>query len=232
MVGIRIGKSARNVTVAMLAACGAGLPAAALSMDADSPADQPSQGAANAPKLLIDENAIVNVDDTPVVRLGPPDAYEGVDLYAMRGYFAPVGKGPAAHGSMVVGASGDALTCLAQAVYFEARSESTEGQEAVAQVVINRTRMANYPHSVCGVVYQGGERSTGCQFTFVCDGSMSRPIEPAAWGRALAIANQALSGFVYQPMVDAAHYHASWMTPYWSSSVEKIRQIGGHIFYR
>jgi len=130
------------------------------------------------------------------------------------------------------GAPGDPLSCLAQAIYYEARSESIEGQQAVAQVVLNRTRLAQYPNSVCGVVYQGAERITGCQFTFVCDGSMRRPAEGAAWDRARDIAGKALAGFVYKPMLDATHYHAAWMTPYWSGELTRIRQIGGHIFYR
>jgi spore germination cell wall hydrolase CwlJ-like protein len=126
---------------------------------------------------------------------------------------------------------GDPLTCLAQAVYFEARSEGEAGQRAVAQVVINRSHMPQYPATICGVVYQGSERATGCQFTFVCDGSLREPSDPTAWGRATDIARQALAGFVYKPMLGATHYHAAWMTPYWSGSLTRIRQIGGQVFY-
>ena len=67
------------------------------------------------------------------------------------------------------------LQCLTEAVYYEARSESEEGQRAVAQVVLNRVRHPAYPNSVCGVVYQGSERVTGCQFSFTCDGALGRP---------------------------------------------------------
>jgi hypothetical protein len=126
---------------------------------------------------------------------------------------------------------GDPITCLAQAIYFEARSESEVGQEAVAQVVINRTRLPQYASTVCGVVYQGSERSTGCQFTFVCDGSLREPSDMVAWDRAVAIAKQALAGFVCKPAMDATHYHAAWMTPYWSGQFTRIGQIGGHVFY-
>ena len=66
------------------------------------------------------------------------------------------------------------LECLAEAVYYEARSEPQEGQRAVAQVVLNRVRHIAYPGTICGVVYQGSERRTGCQFTFTCDGSLAR----------------------------------------------------------
>jgi len=61
--------------------------------------------------------------------------------------------------------------CLAEAVYYEARSEVKSGQMAVAEVVLNRVKSKHYPNTVCGVVYQGAERSTGCQFTFTCDGA-------------------------------------------------------------
>ena len=125
----------------------------------------------------------------------------------------------------------DPLTCLAQAVYFEARSESDAGQQAVAQVVMNRTHLARYASTVCGVVYQGSERATGCQFTFVCDGSLRQPDDPAAWDRAIGVARRALAGFVYKPMLTATHYHAAWMTPYWSGELTRIRRIGGQVFY-
>jgi spore germination cell wall hydrolase CwlJ-like protein len=126
----------------------------------------------------------------------------------------------------------DDLTCLTQAVYYEARSESAEGQEGVAQVVINRTRTQGFPSAVCDVVYERTGFYGTCQFTFVCDGAMDRVIEPEAWCRAQAVAAQALHGFTYKPLKDAIHYHAAWMTPYWSYSLSRIRQIGGHIFYR
>jgi hypothetical protein len=127
--------------------------------------------------------------------------------------------------------SADPLTCMAQAIYFEARSESQVGQEAVAQVVMNRTRLPQYPASVCGVVYQGGERATGCQFTFVCDGSLREPSNMEAWGRAVDIARKVLAGYVCKPALEATHYHAAWMTPYWAGSLTRIRQIGGQVFY-
>jgi spore germination cell wall hydrolase CwlJ-like protein len=78
-----------------------------------------------------------------------------------------------------------ALTCLTQAVYYEAAREPLSGQEAVAQVVLNRMRHPAYPKSVCGVVYQGSARITGCQFTFTCDGSLGREPEPGLWSQAL-----------------------------------------------
>jgi hypothetical protein len=125
-----------------------------------------------------------------------------------------------------------ALECLTQAVYYEARSESDDGQRAVAQVVLNRVRHPSYPSSVCGVVYQGSQRTTGCQFSFTCDGSMGGWIEPAAWERARGIAQAALRGHVYRPVGHALNYHTTAIRPYWAPSLVRQAVIGAHIFYR
>jgi spore germination cell wall hydrolase CwlJ-like protein len=127
---------------------------------------------------------------------------------------------------------GRALTCLAQAVYYEAAQEPKVGQEAIAQVVLNRLRHPAYPKSVCGVVYQGAARPTGCQFTFTCDGALAHPPVPSIWTRAQAIARQALGGFVLKEVGSATHYHAEYVAPYWAPTLVKMKQIGAHIFYR
>jgi spore germination cell wall hydrolase CwlJ-like protein len=125
-----------------------------------------------------------------------------------------------------------ALECLTSAVYYEAASEPLDGQRAVAQVVLNRVRHPAFPASVCAVVYQGAERRTGCQFSFTCDGSLSRPPAQSYWKVAKAVAEAALSGAVYAPVGNATHYHADWVLPYWASSLNKSAAIGRHIFYR
>jgi spore germination cell wall hydrolase CwlJ-like protein len=125
-----------------------------------------------------------------------------------------------------------ALTCLTQAVYYEAASEGADGGRAVAQVVLNRLRHPGYPASVCGVVYQGADRPTGCQFTFTCDGSLLRPHVESLWTRSRKIAEAALSGSVFAPIGHATHYHADYVLPYWADSLDKTVQIGRHIFYR
>ncbi len=131
-----------------------------------------------------------------------------------------------------VGTRMTALECLTSAIYYEAASESSEGQRAVAQVVLNRVRHPAYPHSVCGVVFQGAERTTGCQFTFTCDGSLARQRNPNVWRKATAIAAAALSGYVERSVGTATHYHTIWVVPYWQSSLTKIATVGAHIFYR
>jgi len=130
------------------------------------------------------------------------------------------------------GAFNRALDCLTAAVYYEARSQSLDGQEAVAQVVLNRVRNPAFPNSVCGTVYEGSSRSTGCQFTFTCDGSMAARIEPAAWERARRVAEAALSGFVYTPVGSATYYHTTAVSPWWAPKLTRVAQIGAHIFYR
>lgn len=127
--------------------------------------------------------------------------------------------------------SGRATDCLAAAVLYEA-GDDAEGQRAVAQVVLNRARHPAFPASVCGVVFQGSERRTGCQFTFTCDGALARRYSDAAWQRARGIAIDALNGAVYRPVGLATHYHTNWVRPYWSPSLEKLAQVGTHLFFR
>jgi spore germination cell wall hydrolase CwlJ-like protein len=125
-----------------------------------------------------------------------------------------------------------ALECLANAVYYEAGSQSDDGERAVAQVVLNRVRHPAFPGTVCGVVYQGSTRPTGCQFTFTCDGSLYRQPDLAGWRRAYRIAEQALGGFVFAPVGWATHYHANYVVPYWAPTLAKNAVVGDHIFYR
>ncbi|MGQ0660094.1 cell wall hydrolase [Sphingosinicella sp.] len=128
---------------------------------------------------------------------------------------------------------GNSLDCLTAAVYYEARSETLDGQRAVAQVVLNRARHPAFPNSVCGVVYQGSQRRTGCQFSFTCDGSMQRGVRNAAgWETARQVASAALSGFVHSPVGLATHYHTTAIRPWWAPSLTRAITVGAHIFYR
>lgn len=125
-----------------------------------------------------------------------------------------------------------ALECLTLAIYYEAGAEDVSGQEAVAQVVLNRVRHPAFQPSVCGVVFQGHTRKTGCQFTFTCDGSLLRSPDRKIWARAQQVAAAALNGAVFKPVGLATHYHANYVVPYWATSLEKNSQVGLHIFYR
>ncbi len=127
---------------------------------------------------------------------------------------------------------GRALECLTAAIYYEAASETDDGQRAVAQVILNRVRHPAFPNTVCGVVYQGTERGTGCQFSYACDGSMARTPARAQWNRALRIAAAALNGSVFAPVGEATHYHTYAVTPSWNRSLVMTAAIGAHFFHR
>ena len=123
--------------------------------------------------------------------------------------------------------------CLAEAVYFEARSEPEEGQAAVAQVILNRVKSGLYPTSVCGVVYQNRHRHLACQFTFACEGKSLRVTDADAWDTARRVARAVMDGKTYVADVGGAtHYHADYVRPYWSRRLKKMDVIGRHIFYK
>jgi hypothetical protein len=177
----------------------------------------------------------------PSIRLvlPPPDLYrpitpeEALEKNAERAFSDRPDSPAAAFKIKADKATSDrALECLTQAVYYEAASEGVDGQKAVAQIVLNRMRHPAYPASVCGVVYQGSERTTGCQFTFTCDGSLARIPAQSLWKQARRIAGEALAGKVFAPVGHATHYHADYVLPYWADSLDKSIQIGRHIFYR
>ncbi|WP_298334012.1 cell wall hydrolase [uncultured Erythrobacter sp.] len=148
------------------------------------------------------------------------------------GALIDAGPGASPFFSMAGTSHSRAQSCLAQAIWYEAASESEAGQRAVAQVVLNRVAHANWPNSVCGVVYQGSNRSTGCQFTFTCDGSLRRTASGGTWQKAQNLASEALAGSVYEPIGHATHYHTLWVNPYWASSLDHVGTIGAHRFYR
>ena len=183
-------------------------------------------------RALIGADLVQPLPGSAVLRLGPADAdWSDNGLEVLLPIGRPHARYASAGGRPPAGAGTDDLTCLTQAVYYESRGQPLEGQEGVAQVVMNRTHSARYPGSVCGVVFQRSGGGT-CQFTFACDGSMDRLIQPTAWDKAKSVASQALGGFVYKPLEAAIHYHASWMTPYWAPTLTRIQQIGGQTFYQ
>lgn len=125
--------------------------------------------------------------------------------------------------------------CLTNAIYFEARGEPLEGQLAVAQVVVNRQHDWRYPDNICGVVFEHKAQasSTGCQFSFTCDGTPLVVHNPRAWLIARAVAEVALAGAAPDMTGGrATHYHAYWVAPQWSGQLQPTRMIGSHIFYR
>jgi Cell Wall Hydrolase len=171
--------------------------------------------------------------------LAPEEPTKPLDTGAQWDYEAgptpvdPFG-GPTARALRMTGNETDkgrALTCLTQAIYYEAASEPDAGQRAVAQVVLNRVMHPAYPNTVCGVVFQGSERSTGCQFSFTCDGALNRVPSRMFWLRAENVARAALAGYVYSPVGLATHYHTIAVHPYWAPKLNYLGTIGAHRFY-
>jgi spore germination cell wall hydrolase CwlJ-like protein len=126
---------------------------------------------------------------------------------------------------------GRARDCMAAAMLYEA-GDDAKGQLSVGQVVINRVRHPAFPKSICGVVFQGSERTTGCQFTFTCDGALNRRYSAAVWDRARDHADRMLAGLTDPAVGLATHYHTNWVRPYWSDSLEKIAIVDTHLFFR
>jgi spore germination cell wall hydrolase CwlJ-like protein len=134
-----------------------------------------------------------------------------------------------------LGSAGDrdrAIDCLAVAAWYEAGTD-IDHQRSVMQVVLNRVAHPSFPKSVCGVVFEGSHRTTGCQFTFTCDGSMvRRRPSPAAMARARAVAALALKITIHPDVAQATHYHADYVMPWWASKLVRLGKVGPHIFYR
>ena len=122
---------------------------------------------------------------------------------------------------------GEEANCIAVAVYHEARGESLEGQLAVARVIMNRAASGRYPGSWCAVVKQPW------QFSFVRGGRFPSVDEDSiAWRRALGVTRLAINNAVESVPTDCLWYHADYVSPGWGRRLERVSQIGTHIFYR
>jgi Cell Wall Hydrolase len=123
--------------------------------------------------------------------------------------------------------------CLAQAIYFEARSEPMVGQIAVANVVLNRVKSGLYPNTVCGVVFQNYQKRNACQFSFTCDGRPELAKNGKLWRQTVKLAGNVLTGRrKFRPVRNATHYHADYVRPNWSRQLKRVKKIGRHIFYQ
>ena len=177
----------------------------------------------------------------PAAEVPPVEPVQLVDLTPdqARAYNASVpfagGPNPAARPFHITGAEADqqrAIACLAAAEVYEAGDDAS-GEQAIAQVVLNRLRHPAFPKTICDVVFQGSDRPTGCQFTFTCDGALDRwRPNKAAWDRATDIATKALHGAVDKTVGYATHYHTDRVVPYWSASLDKIARVGTQLFFR
>ena len=182
-----------------------------------------------SPKRVVPQAEIPAVEPVALVDLLPEDARAFNDTVPFS-----TAPNPAARPFRFAGDDASlnrATDCLAAAVLYEAGDDAI-GERAVAQVVLNRLRHPAFPKSVCGVVFEGSERSTGCQFTFTCDGALARRPSQDGWKRAEQIASAALHGAVYKPVGQSTHYHTDWVVPYWQSSLDKVAAVHTHLFFR
>ncbi len=182
------------------------------------------------PGRVVPQAEVPEVEPVKFVDLSPDDA---------RAFNATVpfstDPNPAARPFRFAGGPDDlarATDCMAAGILYEA-GDDTLGERAVAQVVLNRLHHPAFPKTVCGVVFEGQDRSTGCQFSFSCDGALTRwhPTDDA-WRRAREVAAAALDGAVFKPVGYATHYHTDWVVPYWQSSLDKITAVNTHLFFR
>jgi spore germination cell wall hydrolase CwlJ-like protein len=183
----------------------------------DQPAAVPTQPVVEAPEM-------VRFVSEPVVQdISVPAAHSDIS--------GPATSAETLHDLVAAIPAGDALspelTCLAQAVYFEARGEPLGGQLAVARVVINRTESNPFPDDYCSVVTQ---RS---QFSFVRNGRIPQPnTSSTAWQRARAIARIAHQDLWASEVDDSLFFHATHVRPTWAGRKASVARIDSHIFYR
>jgi spore germination cell wall hydrolase CwlJ-like protein len=152
-------------------------------------------------------------------------------IFDLGRYLAAVAKDVASVSKRELAVS-EQYRCLAQAVYFEARGESSLGQMAVAHVVLNRVRDRRYPNTICAVVFQNDHRRNRCQFSFACDGQPDRAYNQKAWRTALKLSLKTLAGATDDITLASTHYHATYVAPYWASHLKPTVQFGQHLFYR
>lgn len=129
--------------------------------------------------------------------------------------------------------------CMALNIYYEARGSNLADQAAVADVVLNRVYDTRYPNDICGVVQDGKQNSDGsmvrdaCQFSWYCDGKSDKPRDLDRWNEAQMIAYNMVNEGKYRGITEGStHYHATYVKPYWASSLQMVGRIGAHIFYR
>jgi spore germination cell wall hydrolase CwlJ-like protein len=144
------------------------------------------------------------------------------------------------HGAKAYETFDEAVLCLANNIYFEARSEPVEGQIAVAIVTINRARDERFPDTICGVVEQAKTDDHGiplrnqCQFSWYCDGKPDDILNIPVYEKIYKLAIDILLDFdnIEDITKGATHYHTTYVNPFWKSTKKRTVRISTHIFYR
>ena len=133
--------------------------------------------------------------------------------------------------SLPVPKSNKQMSCLAEALYFEARGEPIQGQLAVGEVILNRVEDMRYPSSICKVINQGTGRRFACQFTYTCDGKLETVHERKPYEMALKIAKILMTTHDGKLTRGSTHYHSNYVNPKWSKKFKRVAKFGRHIFY-
>ena len=127
------------------------------------------------------------------------------------------------------------LECLAENIYFEARGEPLNGQYAVAEVTLNRTRAPHFPHTICAVVHEmrwdPSRKRVVADFSWTELGDLS-PGDGPAWKRAKDVASAEYDDLRDPVVPGALFYHSTSVRPSWAKNRKTVATIGNHVFYR
>lgn len=133
--------------------------------------------------------------------------------------------------------------CMGLALYHEARGEPIDGQIVVAATILNRVRSAEYPNSICEVVYQNERKFNRCQFSFACDEFGDTPQKDSLFEELVALGEVVSSGAIYDSipaefqsfagvLQNVTHYHRYDIETGWSPKLTKLGQFGNHVFFK
>ncbi|WP_370030770.1 cell wall hydrolase [Qipengyuania mesophila] len=223
-------RAPRDATAMLAFAALLVLPFLLLALFASPPATVVEPEASESAATVAPPELPATAKDTVILsELGSDDALARNELVA----FAAIGPGKPLPFAFR-GSAADRLRardCLALAGMAEAGNDDA-GQRAVMQVVLNRVRHPAFAKTVCGAVFEGSQRPTGCQFSFTCDGSLARRYSDASWSAARARAEALLDGVTEPAVGNATHFHADYVYPWWSDQLDKVARVGPHLFFR
>ena len=187
------------------------------------------------PHMLIAETqkeVIDKLEKFEQKNIGNLDPWDVADLFGLTKVRRPSEWTSSKLLSLPVPKSNKQMSCLAEALYFEARGEPIQGQLAVGEVILNRVEDTRYPSSICRVINQGTGRRFACQFTYTCDGKLETVHERKPYEMALKIAKILMTTHDGKLTRGSTHYHSNYVNPKWSKRFERVAKFGRHIFYR
>jgi spore germination cell wall hydrolase CwlJ-like protein len=187
------------------------------------------------PHMLIAETqkeVIDKLEKFEQKNIGNLDPWDVADLFGLTKVRRPSEWTSSKLLSLPVPKSNKQMSCLAEALYFEARGEPIQGQLAVGEVILNRVEDIRYPSSICKVINQGTGRRFACQFTYTCDGKLETVNERKPYEMALKIAKILMTTHDGKLTRGSTHYHSNYVNPKWSKKFKRVAKFGRHIFYR